>query len=273
MDTGIDIKVSPIEDFSPVPPLQTKSSIDPLRIVKRSSQFGLDQSSLSSRTTGMSASGSNDNLGSINGGSLNGQVRQRISKDMIRARMEERKAVRTSVSESGSDSEDNLPLNIAPFKSMLAEKALPPPPSSQEIPSRPQLRARTQTRSAQDILAQAGVKGMPEEPKSALDQLVFDFKGTDISTKAERPQSLIVRHVSSESVLTTGPARSGLPTASSSTLLPISEITTVDMSTENDVVLAPAIDDESARPRRRRSMSTGDARPRPDRVRRNPFTI
>jgi hypothetical protein len=132
--------------------------------------------------------------------------------------------------------------------------------------ARPQLRARAQTKSAQDILAQADKDGMPEEPKSALDQLVFDCNGLPSGSSSQRPQSLVVRHVSSESVLTTGPARSGLPTASSSTLQPISEMSSMDMSVDDSVVLAPVSDDPSARPRRRRSMSTGDARPKPDRV-------
>ena len=262
MDTEMDSGMATVEDFGPLPPLQPKLSLDPLRIVKRSSQFGLDQSVNGSRSDSALSKQSTDPAS----GSLNGQVRQRISKDMIRARMEERKATQTSLSESGSDSEDDLPPNIAKRASVLLEKALPLPPSSEAPLARPQLRARTQTRSAQDILAQADKDGMPEEPKSALDQLVFDFNGLPSGSQTQRPQSLVVRHVSSESVLTTGPARSGLPTASSSTLQPISEMSSLDMSADDSVVLAPAIVDESARPRRRRSMSTGDARPKPDRV-------
>jgi hypothetical protein len=268
MDTA---EISRPADFDPaLAPLQTKSSIDPLRIVKRSSQFGLDQSSVASRVTGLPGSRSDESLGTANGGSMNGRVRQRISKDMIRARMEERKANKPLASESGSESDEGLlSTSIAPVTMAPSEKALPPPPPTSCI-SRPQLRARTQTRSAQDILAQAGTDGLPEEPRSALDQLVMDFNGMDASTKPERPQSLIVRHVSSESILTTGPARSGLPTVTSSTLQPICEMSSIDMSLEADTVLAGP-SDPSARPRRRRSMSTGDARPQHDRVSRLPM--
>ena len=266
MDTAMESEATPTEDFGPaLAPLQTKSSIDPLRIVKRSSQFGLDQTSIASKTAGLPGSRSDDSLGTANGGSLNGQVRQRISKDMIRARMEERKASKPSESESGSESDEDLPLNIAPVRTALSEKALPARPTPEETQPRPQLRARTQTRSAQDILAQAGTDGLPEEPKSALDQLVLDFNGINVLAKPERPQSLVVRHVSSESILTTGPARSGLPTVTSSTLQPICEMSSIDMSLEADTILAVP-SDPSARPRRRRSMSTGDARPQHDRV-------
>jgi len=269
MDTAMEPEVARTEDFGPaLAPLRTKSSVDPLRIVKRSSQFGLDQSSVASRVTGLPGSRSDESLGTANGGSLNGQIRQRISKDMIRARMEERKANKPSESESGSDSdEDLLRTSIGSVRAAPSEKALPPCPTS--TVSRPQLKARTQTRSAQDILAQAGTDGLPEEPKSALDQLVLDFNGMNASTKPERPQSLVVRHVSSESILTTGPARSGLPTVTSSTLQPICEMSSIDMSLEADTVLANP-SDPSVKPRRRRSMSTGDARPQHDRVSRLP---
>ena len=182
--------------------------------------------------------------------------------------MEERKANKPSESESGSDSdEDLLCTSIGSVRAAPSEKALPPCPTS--TVSRPQLKARTQTRSAQDILAQAGTDGLPEEPKSALDQLVLEFNGMNASTKPERPQSLVVRHVSSESILTTGPARSGLPTVTSSTLQPICEMSSIDMSLEADTVLANP-SDPSVKPRRRRSMSTGDARPQHDRVSRLP---
>lgn len=263
MDTEMDSGTTTVEDFAPLPPLQPRLSLDPLRIVKRSSQFGLDGSINGSRSDGALNRQSTDPAS----GSLNGGIRQRISKDMIRARMEERKATQTSLSESGSDSEEDLAIEAAGRLSIQLEKALPLPPRFDAPLARPQLRARTQTRSAQDILEQADKDGMPEEPKSALDQLVHDFNGLPSSSQSQRPQSLVVRHVSSESVLTTGPAPSGLPTVSSSTLQPISEMSSLDMTMDDSVVLAPAAVDESARPRRRRSLSTGDARPKPERVR------
>jgi serine/arginine repetitive matrix protein 2 len=260
----MDVDMENSNDSLPQSMMRT-SSTEPLRIIKRASTNALNTiPSPSKGEFGLLSKSSSDALSTLGGGSTTGRIRQRISKDMIRAKMEERKAIQ-SLARTNSDSEteeDTLIETNSKFMNRN-DKALPAHPQDSGV--RPQLRPRAQTRSAQDILEQVAREGTLVEPKSALDQLVSGFSD-DASSSTPRPQSLIVRHVSSESVLTTQPARTGLPTVASSSLHPISEMATTDSAMTNDVTLAPVVTTMANRPRRRRSMSTGDARPQHSRA-------
>lgn len=222
-----------------------KSSTDPLRIVKRPSTFSLDSAESTTRTE------SNGHVASS--GSITGQVRQRISKDMIRARMEERRAVHSVPPADVTES----PTEFAFRQFASGERNLPPPPSADDVQinvntRRPPL-SGTQGRSAQDVLAESTKDGVLQAPKSALDQLASGLFGT-VPPNGVDTDKAVVRPFASTNVST--PTKSQTPRAASSSARPIPD-------TDDMVLNVP-----TEKPRRKRSMSTGDARPPRKNVRR-----
>lgn len=131
-------------------------------------------------------------------GSVNTRVRQRISREMIRKTLEQRKADGSLSKRSSRQTMSLEELEITP--ELTPSVDLPPPlpakdlvtspvkrPTSQTTPSklrvdttRPSIRPRSQTQSAHDILIESQRNGELDEPKSALDRLMRgEVEGAD----------------------------------------------------------------------------------------------
>ncbi len=123
------------------------------------------------------------------------KVRQRISKDMIRQKMEERKQQQEQPA-SQIEPSHSISIMEVPVDSQTSslEKGLPPTPSeaawmaslfnkaeddSVSNTPRPTLAPRTQSRSAEDVLRKAAEEGTMHAPKSALDRLVADLRPSE----------------------------------------------------------------------------------------------
>lgn len=229
-------------------------------------------------------SSSNDSLGpsaSTQTPSVNTRVRQRISKDVIRAQLEEKRSM-TNLANSRPIMADDDDVFLSPARKTSREshdnKALPPPPAEAiwlgklETSARPGLRARQDTMSAEEVLQNVA------EPKSALEQLVSDFKFTEFDEYAQASSASppktndsfklhqaagvhVVRHATSENLLGNKVRSSQRLAQSSSGLALIEEAPTSDMSIRDstDVTLGQDLLNAGSRPKRRRSMSTGDA--------------
>lgn len=212
--------------------------------------------------------------------SLNSRVRQRISKDVIRAQLEEKRSM-TNLANSRPIAAEDDDVFLSPARKTSGEskdnKALPPPPSEAirlnklEVSTRPVLRARQDTMSAEEVLQTVS------EPRSALEQLVSDFKFTEFDEYAQASSSPpktrdsfrlqqaagvhVVRHATSENVLGNKVRSSQRLAQSSSGLALIKEASTSDMAIRDsdDITLGQDLLNAGSRPKRRRSMSTGDA--------------
>ncbi|KAJ9121540.1 hypothetical protein QFC22_002158 [Naganishia vaughanmartiniae] len=252
-----------------------------------------DKTDVQSRLTGLfgerkdvapasTISSSNESLGAsaTQTCSVNSRVRQRISKDVIRAQLEEKRSM-TNLATSRPIAADDDDVFLSPARKTSREskdnKALPPPPAESiwlgklESSARPGLRARQDTMSAEEVL-----QNVPE-PKSALEQLVSDFKFTEFDQYAQASSSPpktrdsfklqqapgvhVVRHATSENVLGNKVRSSQRLAQSSSGLALIEEASTSDVavSHSDDITLGQDLLNAGSRPKRRRSMSTGDA--------------
>lgn len=201
------------------------------------------------------------------------RVRPRISKDVIRARLEEKRSMNSLVNSKpvpGKDDDVFLSpsrRNAGQDKDTLQNQWL----GDVNSPVRPGLRSRQDTMSAEEVL-----QNVPE-PKSALEQLVCNFTFTEFDEFAQASSSSpdresfklqpatgahIVRHATSENVLGNKVRSSQRLALSPSGLPQIEEASTPDMTAnEQDITLGQELN-AGGRPKRRRSMSTGDARVR-----------
>lgn len=206
--------------------------------------------------------------------SVNSRVRPRISKDVIRARLEEKRSMNSLVNSKPVPGQDD-DVFLSPARktgaqdtdgSTLQNKWL----GNVDSPIRPGLRARQDTMSAEEVL-----QSVPE-PKSALEQLVCNFTFTEFDEFAQASSSSperesfklqqaagphIVRHATSENVLGNKVRSSQRLALSPSGLEQIEEASTHDVVANEDVTLGQELN-AGGRPKRRRSMSTGDARVR-----------
>ncbi|KAJ9095988.1 hypothetical protein QFC21_005351 [Naganishia friedmannii] len=255
---------------------------------------GGDKTDVQSRLTGLfgernesalvcSTPSSNETLdtsGSAQTPSVNSRVRQRISKDVIRAQLEEKRSM-TNLANSRPIVADDDDVFLSPARKTSREskdnKALPLPPAEAvwlgklENSARPGLRARQDTMSAEQVLQNVS------EPKSALEQLVSDFKFTEFDEYAQASSSPlkphdsfklqqaagvhVVRHATSENVLGNKVRSSQRLAQSSSGLALIEEASTSDITVRDsdDITLGQDLLNAGSRPKRRRSMSAGDA--------------
>ncbi len=204
------------------------------------------------------------------------RVRQRISKDMIRQKLEQQKA--QAMHEATAIPADVSTVTF--IEKALLDKDLPLPPgliptaskvakSATTAPTRPILRDRESTPSAQDVLQKARAEGSMHSPKSALDRLVSDFSGTNISAvKTDREQAsltspIAVRHaVSEESISTPTRANSVKPTHEMSDIASPSRLANHTVKSTPESRAADKKRSQTALGvHGRRSQSTGDARP------------
>ena len=193
-------------------------------------------------------------------------IRPRISKDVIRARLEEKRSMNNFASANPVPVDDDV--FLSPAKPALT-KGLRAIDTASYV--RPALRARQDTMSAEEVL-----QNVPE-PKSALEQLVSNFTFTEFDEFAQAPPSpakdresftlqsaaggRIVRHATSENVLGNKVRSSQRLALSPSGLPGIQEAASPDTSVNaDDVTLGQGLN-AGGPPKRRRSMSTGDARP------------
>lgn len=204
--------------------------------------------------------------------SVNSRVRPRISKDVIRARLEEKRSMNSLINSKPVPGKDD-DVFLSPARrtgaqsadggSTLQNKWL----GNVDSPIRPGLQ---DTMSAEEVL-----QNVPE-PKSALEQLVCNFTFTEFDQFAQASSSSperesfklqqaagphVVRHATSENVLGNKVRSSQRLALSPSGLAHIEETSTPDITANEDVTLGQELN-AGGRPKRRRSMSTGDARVR-----------
>lgn len=222
---------------------------------------GLQQSAGSS-----SSSSLDDPDGKV---SASSRIRPRISKDVIRARLEEKRSMTNLASARPVPVDDDV--FLSPAKSTQARGLAPLDTNwTTASPIRPGLRARQDTMSAEEVL-----QNVPE-PKSALEQLVSNFTFTEFDEYAQAQPSpakdresftlqqaaggRVVRHATSENVLGNKVRSSQRLALSPSGLPGIEETVTPDTTiNDDDVTLGQGLN-AGGPPKRRRSMSTGDAR-------------
>lgn len=219
-----------------------------------------------------SASSSSDLDDSDSKATASARIRPRISKDVIRARLEEKRSMTNLGNSRPVPVDDDVFLSpprnaqtkgLAPLDTYMVAAS----------PIRPGLRARQDTMSAEQVLQNVS------EPKSALEQLVSNFTFTEFDEFAQSPASptkdhesftlqqaaggRVVRHATSENVLGNKVRSSQRIALSPSGLAEIEEAATPDttFNDADDVTLGQGLN-AGGLPKRRRSMSTGDARPR-----------
>jgi serine/arginine repetitive matrix protein 2 len=250
-------------------------------------------------------------------GSTNTKVRQRISREMIRKTLEQRKA---DGSLSKRTSRQIMSLDeLEVTREMSSALDNPPPPPAKDFisapmrkaattdgttavlhgssTSRPQMRPRSQTQTAHDMLIESERKGELDEPKSALDRLM---RG-EVEGAGDLPVEGVARHdwlkagpsandldiSDSEGESTSAPAKSPAPLlAPAAEIKPMRSVSPTTVA--SDLMAPPQVPEKtrvpsdgpaareaaivarrkekggrdvssSSRISRRRSLSTGDA--------------
>ncbi len=229
-------------------------------------------------------------------GSTTGRIRQRISRDMIRQKLEVRKA--QSESRTGDSVQASITSGIPGDLSIIeknlisGEKALPAPPtewisttankrsaSPAADKERPKMAPREQSKSAQEVLQQAQRDGNMHDPKSALDRLVSNFSSASMddsarSTPAIDKASFSSSNANPKMVSDMTPAAgkrvsSLRPTEQDGDKSPIQDAPSTPVKDRAPGRREPSMTkvESATKPRRKRSLSASEARQRGQRVR------